>query len=491
MNLANVPALAKKSAVLDQPTAGMESVSLSASVVAHLGNHRWTIAGLLFFATTLNYMDRQVLALLLPTLQDPVKGIGLTQVQYGMIVSIFSGAYAVGLLLAGNIIDRIGTRKGYAGAVILWSFAAISHFFVTIPRITDKLGSTAHFLVRTLEHIPLIGTSGWIANIGTLSGAVIGFCLVRFLLGLGEAGNFPAAIKTTAEWFPKKERALATGIFNSGTNIGATIAPFLVGFVVLRFGWHYAFLTTGFFALGWLVLWLKIYRPPQQDPHVSPAELAYINSDPPESTEKIRWAKLFPHRQTWAFLCGKLMTDPIWWFYLYWLPGFLYARYGLSITRMGLPLLIIYNACTIGSVFGGWLPGKFIRMGWSLNRARKSAMLIYACGMVPIMFIGHAPNIWVAVGLISMATSFHQAWSCNLFTLASDMFPRRAVASVVGIGGFGGACAMMIFGTFVGFILKVTGNNYVPVFLIAGSAYLVAILTIHLLAPKLSPVNLD
>jgi MFS transporter, ACS family, hexuronate transporter len=491
MNLANVPALAKESAVLDEPTAGVESTSLSASVVARIGNYRWTIAGLLFFATTLNYMDRQVLALLLPTLQDPVRGIGLTQVQYGMIVSIFSGAYAVGLLLAGNIIDRIGTRKGYAGAVILWSFAAISHFFVTIPRITDKLGLITHFLVRMLEHVPLIGTSRWIANIGTLSGAVIGFCLVRFLLGLGEAGNFPAAIKTTAEWFPKKERALATGIFNSGTNIGATIAPFLVGFVVLRFGWHYAFLTTGFFALVWLVLWLKIYRPPRQDRHVSPGELAYINSDPPESTEKIPWAKLFPHRQTWAFLCGKLMTDPIWWFYLYWLPGFLYAKYGLSITKMGLPLLIIYNACTIGSVLGGWLPSKLISMGWSLNRARKTAMLIYACGMVPIMFIGHAANIWVAIGLISMATSFHQAWSCNLFTLASDMFPRRAVASVVGIGGFGGACAMMFFGTFVGFILKVTGNNYVPVFLMAGSAYLLAILAIHLLVPKLSPVNLD
>jgi ACS family hexuronate transporter-like MFS transporter len=491
MNLANVPALAKKSGVLAEATAGVESTSLSGSVEARIGNYRWTIAGLLFFATTLNYMDRQVLALLLPTLQDPVRGIGLTQVQYGMIVSIFSGAYAVGLLLAGNFIDRIGTKKGYAGAVILWSVAALSHFFVTIPRITDKLGSTAHFLVRTFEHVPLIGTSGWIANLGKLSGAVIGFCIVRFLLGLGEAGNFPAAIKTTAEWFPKKERALATGIFNSGTNIGATIAPFLVGFVVLRFGWRYAFLTTGFFALVWLVVWLKIYRPPQQDPHVSAAELAYINSDPPESTEKIPWAKLFPHRQTWAFLCGKLMTDPIWWFYLYWLPGFLYAKYGLSITKMGLPLLIIYNACTIGSVFGGWLPSKFIGMGWSLNRARKTAMLIYACGMVPIMFIGLASNIWVAIGLISVATSFHQAWSCNLFTLASDMFPRRAVASVVGIGGFGGACAMMFFGTFVGFILKVTGNNYVPVFLIAGSAYLLAILTIHLLVPKLSPVNLD
>jgi ACS family hexuronate transporter-like MFS transporter len=495
MNLVKESAQVKRGAVLHRlnldDVAAVAQPSFPASVAGHVGNYRWTICALLFFATTLNYMDRQVLALLLPTLQDPVKGIGLTQVQYGMIVSIFSSAYAVGLLFAGNMIDRIGTKKGYAAAVILWSFAAICHFFVTIPAITNKLGSDAHFVARALEHLPLIGGSGWIVNLGTLSGAVIGFCLVRFVLGLGEAGNFPAAIKTTAEWFPKKERALATGIFNSGTNIGATIAPFLVGIVVLRLGWHYAFLTTGFFALVWLVLWLKIYRPPQQDPHVSPAELAYINSDPPEPTVKIPWTRLFPHRQTWAFLCGKLLTDPIWWFYLYWLPGFLYAKYGLSITKMGLPLLIIYNVCTIGSVFGGWLPSKFINMGWSLNRARKTAMLIYACCMVPIMFIGRAPNIWVAIALISMATSFHQAWSCNLFTLASDMFPRRAVASVVGIGGFGGACAMMFFGTFVGFILKMTNNNYVPVFILAGSAYLIAILTIHLLVPNLSPVNLD
>ncbi len=456
-----------------------------------IGNYRWIICGLLFFATTLNYMDRQVLALLLPTLQDPVKGIGLTQVQYGMIVSIFSFAYAIGLLLSGNIIDRIGTKKGYAAAVMLWSFAALCHFFVTVPAITNKLGSAAHLLARLLLPVPLIGHSSWIANIGILSGAVVGFGIVRFLLGLGESGNFPAAVKTTAEWFPRKERALATGIFNSGTNIGATIAPFLVGFVVLRFGWHYAFLTTGFFAAVWLVLWLTIYSPPEKDTHVSPAELAYINSDPPESTEKIPWARLFPHRQTWAYLCGKMLTDPIWWFYLYWLPGFLFAKYGLSITAMGLPLLIIYNTCTIGSVFGGWLPGKLLSMGWTVNRARKTSMLIYACGMIPIIFIGRAPNIWVAIALISLATSSHQAWSCNLFTLASDMFPRRAVASIVGIGGFGGSCAMMVFGTFVGFVLKMTNNNYVPLFILAGSAYLVAILTIHLLVPKLSPVKLD
>jgi len=460
-------------------------------VAERVGNYRWTVCALLFFATTLNYMDRSVLALLLPILQDPVRGIGLTQMQYGVIVSIFSSAYAVGLLLAGSFIDKVGTKKGYAAAMIVWSFAAMAHFLVTVPAMTRPLAAAARSVSQLLSHLPLLGHAHWATDLGALSGAIVGFGLVRFILGLGEAGNFPAAIKTTAEWFPKKERAFATGIFNSGTNIGATIAPFAVGFVVIRFGWHYAFVSTGIFALVWLVLWLAMYAPPEKQPRVGTAELAYIHSDPPESMAKISWGRLLPHRQTWAFLCGKLITDPIWWFYLYWLPGFLFSKYGLSITKMGLPLLIIYNVSTIGSVFGGWLPSKFLDMGWSLNRARKTAMLLYACGVFPIMFIGHAPNIWVAIGLISLATSSHQAWSCNLFTLTSDMFPRRAVASVVGIGGFGGACAMMFFGTFVGFILKITNNNYVPVFIIAGSAYLVAILVIHLLVPRLQPAHFD
>lgn len=469
----------------------VKTASVAQSVADKIGHYRWVICGLLFFATTLNYMDRQVLALLLPTLQDPIKGIGLTQVQYGMVVSIFSCAYALGYLVAGNFVDRVGTKKGYAVAVGIWTLAAVSHFLVTVPAIANSLGSGAQAVARMLSHIPLIGQGAWVANIAALSGAVIGFGIARFVLGLGESGNFPAAIKTVAEWFPKKERALATGIFNSGTNIGATVAPFLVGFLAVRFGWRYAFLGTTFLAAVWLVLWLLIYRRPQEHPKVSAGELAYINSDPPEVVTKIAWARLIPHRQTWAFLCGKFITDPIWWFFLFWLPGFLYTKYGLSITKMGLPLLIIYNVCTVGSVVGGWLPAKFLSMGWSLNRARKTAMLIYAIAIVPIVLIGKAPNIWVAIGLISLACSAHQAWSANLFTLASDMFPRRAVASVVGIGGFGGAIAMMFFGPFVGLLLKITNNNYIPVFILSGSAYLVAILVIHLLAPKLSTANVD
>lgn len=467
-------------------------IGLQASSVAErVGRYRWRICGLLLFITTLNYMDRQVLALLLPTLQDPVKGIGLTQVQYGVIVSIFSCAYAVGLLVAGGVIDRIGTKKGYAVAATIWGCAAFGHFFVTVPAVTSRLSFAAAVVSKGLLHLPLLGNASWARSIATVSGAVIGFGLVRFILGLGEAGNFPAAVKTTAEWFPKKERSFATGIFNAGTNIGPTIMPFLVGYVVVRFGWRYAFLITGMFTVVWLVTWLKTYSSPGQNRHVSPAELAYINSDPREPQSKVIWSHLIPHRQTWAFLCGKFLTDPIWWFYLFWLPGYLFNRYGLSITKMGLPLLIIYNVCTIGSVFGGWLPTKFISMGWSQNRARKTAMFLYALGIAPIMFVGYAPNIWAAIGMISVATALHQAWSCNLFTLPSDMFPRRAVASVTGIGAFGGACAMMFFGTFVGFILKITHNNYAPVFLMAGTAYLIAILVIHLLAPTLKPVEMD
>jgi ACS family hexuronate transporter-like MFS transporter len=462
-----------------------------AEVGTCIGRYRWTICGLLFAITTLNYMDRQVLALLVPILQDPVKGIGLTQVQYGGIVSIFSCAYAVGLLLAGGVIDRIGTKKGYATAAMIWSVAAMSHYFMAVPAITSKLSFAARLISRGLGHVPVLGDTGWVKDIGTVSGAVIGFGIVRFLLGLGEAGNFPAAVKATAEWFPKRERSFATGIFNSGTNIGPTIMPFIVGFIVVRFGWQYAFLTTGCFSLLWIVIWLKTYSSPSESRHVGAAELAYINSDPAEPTSKVVWARLIPHRQTWAFLCGKLLTDPIWWFYLFWLPGYLFNRYGLSITKMGVPLLIIYNVCTIGSVFGGWLPTKFVGMGWSQNRARKTAMLIYAIGIAPIMLIGFAPNIWVAIAMISVATALHQAWSCNLFTLPSDMFPRRAVASVTGIGAFGGACAMMFFGTFVGFILKLTHNNYAPVFAMAGTAYLLAILVIHLLAPTLTPVAIE
>ncbi len=413
------------------------------------GRYRWTICALLFAATTINYIDRQVLGLLAPELQHV---IGWNEIQYGYIVTAFQAAYAIGLLLMGRLIDRIGTRIGYAVAIGIWSLAAMGHA-----------------LVRT----------------------ALGFGVARFALGIGEAGNFPAGIKTVAEWFPKKERAFATGIFNSGTNVGATIAPLVIPWIAVKLGWQWGFLFTGIFSLIWVIAWLTIYRPPQDHPKLSPAELRYIQSDPPESAAKLPWLQLVPHKQMWAFLIGKFLTDPIWWFFLFWLPKFLYTEHGLSLTSLGLPLVVIYNAASVGSIFGGWLPARFLKMGWSINRARKTAMLVCAIAVVPIVFAANMKSLWGAVALISLATAAHQGWSANLFTLASDMFPRRAVASVVGIGGFGGAIGGMCIATFTGFLLQLTHDNYVPVFVIAGSAYLIALLFIQLLAPRLTPANID
>jgi MFS transporter, ACS family, hexuronate transporter len=464
----------------------------------HLGpsvpmtGYRWRICALLFIATTLNYMDRQVLALLKPTLEDPGTGIGLTEVQFAAIVSVFSAAYAIGLLVAGRFVDRVGTRIGYAVAVSFWTIASASHYFVGVHAVTGALQSSMALLVRLLAHLPGISSAHWVVVLENLSGAVICLAIVRFALGLGEAGNFPSAVKAVAEWFPRKERALATGIFNSGTNIGATIAPFTVAFVLYHLGWRYAFLTTSILAAMWLILWLTMYRRPGDVPFVSPSELTYINQDErPQVEEKIAWVRLVRYRQTWAFLIGKVITDPIWWFYLYWLPGFLHTRFGLSLMAMGMPLLVVYNSCTLGSILGGWLPVRLISLGWTVNRARKSAMLLYAVLMLPILLIGRAKSVWEATALISLATSAHQAWSANLFTLVSDMFPRPAVASVVGIGACGGSVSMMFFGLLVGFVLTLTHGNYMPVFLMAGTAYLFAIATIHLIVPRLQTVSFE
>jgi ACS family hexuronate transporter-like MFS transporter len=495
--------------VADPPVSSPANAGV-ASVAAKIGRYRWKICALLFFATTLNYMDRQVLALLKPTLECPadhavaatlkacinpstgtiMTGIGLTEVEYGFIVSVFSMAYALGLLLAGGFMDRVGTKIGYAICLTMWSFAAMAHALVYYPQVVAPLGAVGKGLAAALSHIPGIGSMPWVGTLAGLSGAVAGFCIARFFLGLAEAGNFPAAVKTTAEWFPKKERAFATGIFNSGSNVGATLAPILVPWIAVTWGWHWSFVMIGLVGLPWVAFWVAFYRTPQKHPRVSPAELAYINSDPPEQETKVAWRRLIPHRQTWAFIFGKSFTDPIWWFYLYWLPGFLHSQYGLSIVGAGLPLLVIYNMSAVGSIYGGWLPGKFISWGWNVNRARKTAMFIYACCVVPIVIVCKVSNLWVAVALISLAAAAHQAWSANMFTLASDMFPRRTVGSVVGIGAFGGAAAMMAFGPLIGWILEKSGNYFI-VFLISGSAYLLALLTIHVLAPRLKPADVN
>jgi ACS family hexuronate transporter-like MFS transporter len=414
-----------------------------------VGHYRWVICALLFFATTINYMDRAVLGILAPSLQ---KTIGWNEVQYGYIVMAFMTAYALGIVFVGRFIDRVGTRNGYAASVGLWSLSAMSHALVT---------------------------------------SALGFGVVRFLLGLGESGNFPAGIKSVAEWFPKKERALATGIFNSGSNLGATVAPILVPLIADKLGWRWAFVFTGIFSATWLVVWLTTYRKPAEHPRVSASELAYINADPSEPVGKIPWSHLLPHRQTWAFVTGKLMTDPVWFFMLFWLPKFFNSRYGLTAKQFAIPLIVIYNASAVGSIVGGWLPARFLKSGWNLNRSRKVAMAICAVAWLPMIFIGQVGNLWISVAMISLAAAAHQGWSANLFTLASDMFPRRAVGSVVGIGGFGGAGAAIVVSLCVGLLLQLTQNNYVPVFMIAGSAYLIALLVIHVLAPKLACVDID
>ena len=411
--------------------------------------YRWTICALLFAATTVNYIDRQVLGILAPVLQDE---IGWSERDYGAIVSWFSLAYAFGLLGMGRLIDRIGVRRGFAFAVVAWSIAAI-----------------AHALARTAG----------------------GFSIARAALGLGEAGNFPAAIKTVAEWFPKKERALATGIFNSGTNVGAIVAPLIVPFITIQWGWRWAFIITGTFGFVWLAFWLALYKNPEEHARMAPSELAHIRSDPPESNEPISWLKLLSYRQTWAFLIGKGMTDPVWWFYLFWLPKFLDSEYGIQLAGLAAPLVVIYLVADVGSVGGGWLSSALIARGASVNRGRKLAMLAAALLIVPTMFAPHAGSMWVAVAIVSVAAAAHQWWSANIFTTASDMFPRRAVASVVGIGGFAGAMGGFFFQRLTGYVLDVTGSNYNLIFVFCGLTYVSALLIMHLLVPRLEPVRLE
>ncbi|HVP91077.1 MAG TPA: MFS transporter [Terriglobales bacterium] len=411
---------------------------------------RWTVCALLFFATTVNYVDRQIIGLLAPLLQ---KEIGWSELQYSYIVTAFQAAYALGLVAFGRFVDRRGTRLGYAVSVAAWSLAA-----------------AAHALART----------------------AFGFGAARAALGAAESGNFPAAIKAVAEWFPRKERALATGIFNSGSNFGAVVAPAVVPWLTVTFGWRAAFVATGALGLVWLGFWLALFETPERKRGLSPEELAWIRSDPPEAEAgKVPWRTLLRHRQTWAFVIGKFLTDPVWWFYLYWLPKFLNARHGLTITALGPPLIVIYTLASVGSIGGGWLSSALIRRGFTVNRARKAAMLLCALCVVPIVTVSGMGRLWPAVLVIGLAAAAHQGWSANIFTAASDMFPRRAVGSVVGLGGTAGAAGGLLFSPFIGYILEHTRNNYVLPFLISGSAYLAAFAVVQALAPRLEPAALD
>jgi len=411
-----------------------------------LGRYRWGICALLFFATTINYMDRQVLGLLAPVLQHD---IGWNDIQYSNIVAAFQAAYAIGLLVVGGLIDRLGTRIGYALAISVWSVASMAH---------------------------------------ALARSAFGFGVARAALGLGESGNFPAAIKTIAEWFPRRERAYATGLFNSGSNIGAIAAPLFVPWITIHYGWRVAFILTGFCGVPWIILWLRMYRRPREHARLTGAELAHIESDPPDSMTKIPWLKLLPHRQTWAVVIAKFLTDPIWWFFLYWLPKFFNSEHGLTIDKLGLPLVVIYLVSDGGSIFGGWLSSFLIQRGIPVPRARKIALLLFAVTVTPIVFASRVESLWGAVALVCMATASHQAWSANVYTLISDMFPRGAVASITGMAGFGGAIGGILIAKTAGYVLQFT-HSYFPLFIIAGSAYLVAFAVLQILTPRFEPVK--
>lgn len=412
-----------------------------------VGRFRWTICALLFFATTINYMDRQILGILAPVLE---REIGWTEQQYANIVTAFQAAYALGLVAFGRLVDRFGTRHGYALSVTLWSVAA-----------------AAHGLTRT----------------------VFGFGLARFGLGLAEAGNFPAAVKTVAEWFPRRERALASGIFNSGANVAAMITPLVVPWLTLKFGWQSAFVAIGAIGFLWLVFWYWLYAPPERSSRVGAAELAHILSDPPEpEPPRVSWKSLLSYRQTWTYIVGIALSSPIWWFYLYWLPKFLHQRHGLDIVRLGPPLFVVYTMTCVGSVGGGWLSSALLRRGWSINAARKTALLVCACSVVPIVFAAQVSNLWVCTLLIGLAASAHQGWSANLFALVGDLFPKSAVASVVGLGGMFGSLVAMVFSQTAGHILAATGS-YWSLFAIAAGAYLTALLIMHTILPRFTRIE--
>lgn len=418
----------------------------AAPAAVRVGRVRWVICALLFAATAINYVDRQIIGVLKPTLQHE---FGWSEIAYGDIVFWFQAAYALGYIGFGPIVDRIGARLGYAVAVVIWTAAHIAHAFVS---------------------------------------TISGFTLVRFALGIGESGNFPAGLKAVAEWFPQRERAFATGLFNAGSNIGAIVTPLIVPVITLSLGWRWAFILTGLLSVVWLIVWLTMYKRPRQHPRVTTSELLLIESDPPDTEKKTSWTQLLRYRETWAYAIGKFLIDPIWWMFLFWLPDFFSKRYHLDLKSFGPPLVAVYILSDVGSIAGGWLSSFLIKHGISVNVARKVTMLICSILVLPIMFAMYADNLWTAVGIVGLATAAHQAFSANLYTLPSDVFPRRAVASVVGIGGMLGGVGGMLMAKYAGWVLERIGS-YTPIFVVAGTVYLIALLVIHVLMPKLKPVE--
>ena len=416
-------------------------------------NYRWIILALLFFATSINYLDRQIIGLLKPILE---KEFSWTETDFSHIVMAFTAAYAIGLLISGGLIDKVGTKIGYSVTVIIWSTAAMFH---------------------------------------AIAKSVFGFSVARIFLGIGEAGNFPAAVKTVAEWFPKKERGLATGIFNAGTSVGVVIALFITPYIYAHYGWQSVFLITGSLGFFWLIAWLYFYEIPVKQKRLTEAELIFIEADQPINQltkERIPWRELFKYKQTWSYVTGKFLIDPIYWFFLFWLPSYFASTFHIDLKNPSIELMIIYASTTFGSVFGGYLSSHFIKKGWPVLKARKTALFIFAIIELSVIFAQFVTNVWCAVALISVVIAVHQAWATNIFTMASDMFPKESVSSVVGIGGMAGAVGGIFFPLLVGYLLdtyKILGNisiGYNILFTICGCMYLFAFTIIHLLIRKLT-----
>jgi ACS family hexuronate transporter-like MFS transporter len=430
--------------------------------VSAVGWFRWVICALLFFATALNYMDRAIIGILKPEL---ARQLVWSEYDYANIVIAFSIAYAIGYSGAGWFIDRVGVKLGYALAVFFWSLAEMSHALNWFIPVEAKV---------------------WLL---AMPATVLGFCAARFALGIAEGGNFPAAAKTVSEWYPKKERALAVGIFNSGSNLGALVAPLLIPWVTVGFSWPIAFLVTPILGLIWVAIWWRFYRSPQEHPRVSPAELAHIRSDPPDPTLKIPWRTLLKYRQTWMFIIGTGISGTIWWFWLYWSPDFLNKQFGLDIKHVGLPLVVIYLMTGVGSIGGGWLSSWLIKRGWTINAARKTAMLVCALCVVPVFAASRVSNVWVAVVLIGLAASAHQGFAANLITTVSDTAPRKVVGSIVGLGGTAACIGVIIFAKLVAYVLELTKGQYRDLLIIASCSYLVNLLIIHAINPRLKPME--
>jgi len=414
-----------------------------------IGNYRWRIVVLLFFASTINYIDRQVLGILAPQLTET---FGWSESDYGFIIMAFQMAYAIGLISMGTLLDKIGTRLGFIIAISLWSLAGMAH---------------------------------------AAARSVFSFALARFALGIGESANFPAAIKTVAEWFPKKERALATGIFNSGPNVGAILVPLLIPAIALKWGWQWAFIITGALGFVWLLFWIPMYRKPESDKRLTESERMHIlQDDTGPEMEKLPWRKIISYKQTWGICLARFLTDPIWWFFLYWLPKFLNSNYNIDLTHIGLPLIVIYVVSIGGSLSGGFTSSWLINRGMNPVKARKNTIFFMALLVVPLFFASFTANVWLAVLLISMATFAHQGYAANIFTIVSDIFPKNAVGSVTGLAGFSGAVGGILFSAAVGLILEFTGSYYV-IFGIASVAYLLCWLSLHLLVPDHQKIQIQ